>query len=62
MYVFANRLNINVRRIEKATASAADLWDARNGCLDYWLGGGLSLCSPGARFDANLRILHAGTE
>ena len=23
-----------VRRIEKSTASAADLWDPRNGCLD----------------------------
>ena len=26
-----------VRRIEKATASAADLWDPRNGCLDAGL-------------------------
>ena len=26
-----------VRRIEKATASAADLWDPRNGCLDAWM-------------------------
>ena len=23
--------------IEKATASAADLWDPRNGCLDAWM-------------------------
>ena len=26
-----------VRRIEKATASAADLWDPRLGCLDAWM-------------------------
>ena len=23
--------------IEKATASAADLWDPRNGCMDAWM-------------------------
>ena len=28
--------------IEKATTSAADLWDPRNGCLDAWMLGCLS--------------------
>ena len=28
--------------IEKATASAADLWDPRHGCLDAWMLGCLS--------------------
>ena len=26
-----------VRRIEKAAASAAELWDTRLGCLDAWM-------------------------
>ena len=40
-----------VRRIEKATASAADLWDPM---LDGWMLGCLSFCMPGARAGANL--------
>ena len=37
--------------IEKATASAADLWDPRLGCLDAWC---LSFCLPGGRVGTNL--------
>ena len=41
-----------VRRIEKPTASAADLWDPRLGCLSF--------CLPGGRFKTNLtHILEA---
>ena len=46
--------------IEKATASAADLLDPRLGCLDAWMLGCLSFCSPGGRFGTNLsHILEA---
>ncbi len=30
-------LQHNTEYIEKATASAADLWDPRLGCLDAWM-------------------------
>ena len=46
--------------IEKATASAADLWGARLGCLDAWMLGCLSFCLPCSRFGTNLNhILEA---
>ena len=41
--------------IEKATASAADLWDPRLGCLDAWM-----LGLPGARFRTNLSHILEG--
>ena len=46
-----------VRVIEKATASAADLWDPRLGCLDAWMLGCLSFCLPGDRFGTNLSYI-----
>ena len=33
MYIYAYTYIL----IEKATASAADLWDPRTGCLDAWM-------------------------
>ena len=30
-------LTSNIQYIEKATASAADLWDPMHGCLDAWM-------------------------
>ena len=36
--------------IEKATASAADLWDPMHGCLDAWM----LVVLPGGRFGTNL--------
>ena len=50
-----------LKNIEKATASAADLWDPRLGCLDVqMLVFLLAWCMPGARFGTNLsHILEA---
>ena len=31
------RILLNTNIIEKATASAADLWDPRDGCLGVWI-------------------------
>ena len=36
--------------MEKATASAADLWDPSLGCMDAWR----IVFLPGARFETNL--------
>ena len=43
--------------IEKATASAADLWDPRLGCLHALMLGCLSLCLPGGRFEMHLSYI-----
>ena len=37
-------LSVSLCIIEKATASAADLWDPRLGCLDAWMLGCLDAC------------------
>ena len=37
MMIWISRCVLMFMIIEKATASAADLWDPSNGCLDAWM-------------------------